>query len=68
MLIPAIQLPYLIVSRVDYDWLLYSRNTLFIVAVLLGFALYDSRRTLALTNTPKDEPATPASGEEQSPQ
>jgi hypothetical protein len=68
MLIPAIQLPYLIVSRVDYDWLLYSRNALLIVTVLLGFALYDSRRTLALPNSPKDESATPASGEESSPQ
>jgi hypothetical protein len=59
-----IQLPYVIVSRFDYDWLVFSRNSLTFIVVILTIALYDAHRPRALLNTPKDEPATPEVAEE----
>ena len=54
-----IQLPYVIVSRFEYDWLVFSRNALILVVIVLSISLYDSYRTRALSNTPKDESSTP---------
>jgi hypothetical protein len=59
-----IQLPYVIVSRFEYDWLVFSRNSLAFIAVILIVVLYDTHRTRTLPNIPKDEPATPAFAEE----
>lgn len=38
---PFIELPYVIVSRMEYEWLAFSRNAFVGLTVLLGAALWD---------------------------
>lgn len=38
---PFIQLPYVIVSRIEYEWLTFSRNALAGLTVLLGVMMWD---------------------------
>jgi hypothetical protein len=41
---PFIQLPYVIVSRFDYDWLVFSRNVLIFTCAVLICVLWDKTR------------------------
>ena len=41
---PFIELPYVIVSRMEYEWLTFSRNAFVGLTVLLGAALWDRCR------------------------
>ncbi len=50
---PFIQLPYVIVSRMEYEWLVFTRNALVGVSVLLGAALWD--RCRRKPEPPKEE-------------
>ncbi len=56
MAVPFIELPYVIVSRVEYDWLHFSRNILAGISLLLGAALWDRCRR-------RDQMAQPAKEE-----
>jgi hypothetical protein len=53
MAVPFIELPYVIVSRVEYDWLHFSRNILAGLSLLLGAALWD--RCRRKPEPPKEE-------------
>ncbi len=56
MQVPMIQLPYVIVSRVEYEWLTFSRNILVGVSLLLGAALWDQcKRGREQAQPPKEE-------------
>lgn len=56
MAVPFIELPYVIVSRVEYDWLHFSRNILAGLSLLLGAALWDRcRRRDHLAQPAKEE-------------
>ena len=56
MAVSFIELPYVIVSRVEYDWLNFSRNVLTGLSLLLGAALWDRcRRREEPAQQPKEE-------------
>ena len=50
-----IQLPYVMVSREDYEWLIYSRLALIASLIVCGLALWDKRRNVSPQITEKTE-------------
>lgn len=41
MVVPFIELPYVLVSRIEYEWLAFSRNALAGLTVVLSIMLWD---------------------------
>jgi hypothetical protein len=49
-----IALPFVCISREQYDFLLFSRNVLGLAVILLGIALYDRVMHLRVSNNPNN--------------